>query len=129
MLIKNLEVQEILVTKLDSKSNKVQLKISFTNESPMVIDMNLDENFEVFIDKVIKFVKANKKQVDLDDDEVLGGISIVNISNDEEIKEVAPKRLFMVEQRLSNFKKIKSANDYMKAYQQMSTFQEVIYRR
>jgi len=130
MKIKNLEVKEILATKLDSKTNKVQLKISFTSESPLTIEMPLEDNFEAFIDKVIKFVKANKKEADNDnDDNILGGISIVNIANDEDIKEKAPRRLFMLEQKILNFKKIKTSNDYMRAYSQLNNSQEIIYQK
>ncbi len=130
MLVKNIEVQEILVTKLDSRLNRLNLKISFNNNEPaLVIEIPLDQDFEALIEKVINYVKSAKREVDTDENDVLGGISIVNIVNGEDIKDKAPKRLFMVDKKISNLKRLKTASEYMKAYSQLSTFQEIIYRK
>ena len=77
----------------------------------------------------MKSVKSSKKVSDSSDDDILGGISIINISNDEDIVEKAPKRLYMVEQRIKNTRSIKTADEYIKAYHQMSSMNEVIYKK
>ncbi|HIH25732.1 hypothetical protein J4476_03435 [Candidatus Woesearchaeota archaeon] len=129
MLVKNLVVDSIAVLNFDSKSRKVKVNISFTDESPMVVDTVLDDNYELFISKLLKSVKSSKKVSDSSDDDILGGISIINISNDEDIVEKAPKRLYMVEQRIKNTRSIKTADEYIKAYHQMSSMNEVIYKK
>ena len=129
MLVKNLVIDSIAVLHFDSKSRKVKVNISFTNESPMVVDSVLDDNYELFINKLLKSVKSSKKVSDSSDDEILGGISIINISNDEDILEKAPKRLYMVEQRVKNTRSIRTADEYIKAYHQMNSMNEVIYKK
>ncbi len=129
MIIKNLEVNEIAVTKVDSKNKKVQLKVNFTNDSPMIIDLDIQDNFDLVIDKILKQIKSIKKGVDRDEDEILGGISIVNINNEEDLKERLPKRFFLIDRRFENIKQTTNYKEYMNQYTQLSTFEEVIYKR
>ena len=68
MLVKNLVIDSIAVLNFDSKSRKVKVNIAFTNESPMVVDTVLDDNYELFINKLMKSVKSSKKVSDSSDD-------------------------------------------------------------
>ena len=129
MIIKSLNVCEIALTKLDTKNSMVELQVNFANESPLRMNAYLDDNYDLFISKLIKTIKAAKHvDTDYDDDvSVLKGISVVTVANEEDIKEKAPKKLYMVNNRLDILKHTKTANEYIRLYSQLSTFREVIY--
>lgn len=129
MLIKNLEVSEIVLTKIDSKAHKLSLQINFSNDTSEYIEMTLEDNFEIVIDKLLKQIKTRKKPVDNNNDDFLSGISIVNIKNEEDIKEKAPKRLIMLDRRLDTLKQTKHHKEYMNLFHQLSTMQDVIYQK
>lgn len=129
MIIKNLEVSEIVLTKVDYKKNNIQLQIRFTHDSPVTLDFNFENNFDLFVNKIIKQIKLLKKPQDNEDNEFLGGISIVNIINEEEIKEKVPKRLFLLDRRLGTVKQTTNYKDYMNLYSQLSTLEETIYEK
>lgn len=129
MQVKSLEVNDIVLNKVDSKTHKLNLQINFSDGSSIPIEMTLEENFDLLIDKLIKQVKTMKKSSENDFDDFLPGVSIVNIKNEEDIKEKAPKRLYMLDRRLDNLKQTKYYKDYMNQYSQMSTFQDIIYEK
>jgi len=129
MLIKNLEVSEIVLVKVDSKSKIIQLQINFSEESPINITMPFEDNFEALIDKILKQIKTNKKPEARDDNDFLGSVSIVNIKNEEDIKERAPKRLYMLDRRLDTIRQVKHYKEYMNLYSQLSTMQDIIYQK
>ncbi|MBS3174541.1 hypothetical protein J4440_01550 [Candidatus Woesearchaeota archaeon] len=129
MIVKNLEVSEIILTKVNSKSGEMELTIKFTNDSPLIMNAKIDEEFESIINKIIKTVKTSKVPKDDDQDGILGGITIVNLKNEEELKEKLPKRFIMLDNRLNILNKTKTANEYMKLFSQVSTMQEILYQK
>lgn len=129
MHIKNLEVTEIVLTKVDSKAHKVYLQINFSNDSSLPMELTLEENFDLLVDKLLKQIKTIKKSTDYNEDDFLSGISIVNIKNEEDIKEKAPKKLHMLDRRLDTLKQTKHYKEYMGLYAQISTMQDVIYHK
>lgn len=129
MQIKNLEVSEIVLTRVDSKNHRLYLQINFSNDSSLPMEVTLEENFELLVEKLIKQIKSMKKPETNHEDDFLGGVSIVNIKNEEDIKEKAPRRLYMLDRRLDNLKQTKHYKEYMNLFAQMSTFQDVIYQK
>lgn len=131
MLVKNLEVNSIVINQIDSRSNRISLQINFSNETPLLFELSLEDDYERFIDKILKQAKAMKKPLEEEENynEVLVGVSIVNIKNEEEIKEKVPKRFCMLERKLDNLRQTKNYKDYVNLYAQMSTMREVIYER
>jgi len=129
MQIKNLEVTEIVLQRVDSKTHKLFLQINFSNETSLPMEITLEENFELLIDKLIKQIKATKKPAISYGEDFLSGVSIVNIQNEEDIKERAPKRLYLLDRRLDNLKQTKNYKSYMDQYTQLSTFQDLIYQK
>ncbi len=129
MIIKNLEVTEVIIKKVDSKYNKIALEINFSNDSPLLLELYLEGEYEQIINKVIKQIKLLKKPTDNDEDGLLGGISIVNVLNEEELKEKLPKRLYMLDRKLDNAKQTKNYKEYMNLYSQFSTMEETIFQK
>ena len=129
MIVKNLEVTEIVLTKVNSKTNEMELNINFANESPLIMNAILDEDFELLIERMIKKIKASKIPQDSDEDEILGGITIVNLKNEEDLKEKLPKRFIMLTNKLGLLGKTRTASDYMKLFQQLTTLREVLYSK
>ncbi len=130
MIVKNLDVLEIKAVKVDSRAKKATLKISFANETPLMMEITLDEvNPDLLLDRLLKKIKQEKRPTDNDQDDILCGIAIVNIANDEDVREKAVKGFFHLEKKVENFTKIRHAADYMKAYGQMLTLEEVIYKK
>ena len=128
MQIKSLEVTEIVLSKVDSKTQRLNLQINFSDGSSIPMEMKLEDNFDLLVEKLLKQVKNMKKSHD-DDDDFLSGVSIVNIKNEEDIMEKAPKRLYMLDRRLDNLKQTKYYKDYMTQYSQISTMQDIIYEK
>ena len=130
MKVKNLEITEIRAIKVDSKSKKATLRINFSSDATLTKEIQLTEDFEVMTANLLKWIKQTKREEDSDvDDPVLGGISIVNIKNDEDVLDRAPKGFYRLDQRLDGVKGIRSASDYMRAYGQLLTLEEVIFKK
>ena len=129
MQVKSLEVTEIVLTKVDSKTHKLNLQINFSDSSHIPMEITMEDNFELLIDKLLKQIKNMKKASTQDDDDFLPSVSIVNIKNEEDIKERAPKRLYMLDRRLDSLKQTKYYKDYMSMYSQISTMQDIIYEK
>ncbi len=129
MIIKSLKITEIALIKVDSRNSDVEMQISFSNDTPITLRAHVDDNYDLFINKLIKTIKTVKQvNTEYDDDNtVLKGISVLAIINEEEIKEITPKRLNLLNNRLDLLKKTKTASDYIRMYQQLSTLKEVIY--
>ena len=129
MQIKSLEVTEIVLNRVDSKTQRLNLQINFSDGSSLPMEIKLEENFELLVQKLIKQVKSMKKDSSSHDDDFLPNISIVNIKNEEDIMEKAPKRFYMLDRRLDNLKQTKYYKDYMSQYSQLSTMQDIIYEK
>lgn len=129
MKVKNLEITEIRAVKVDSKARKATIKIQFSNDTHLSKELPLEEDFRLMTDNLLKWIKQTKKEQDQEDDSVLGGISIVNIKNDEDVQDRAPKGFYRLDQKLDGIKGIRNASDYMKAYGQLLTLEEVIFKK
>ncbi len=129
MIIKNLEVTEVVLKKVDSKYNKVALEVQFSNDSPLLLEFYLEGEYEQIINKIIKQIKLLKKPENNDEDGFLGGISIVNVLNEEELKEKLPKRLYMLDRKLDTAKQTKNYKEYMNLYSQLNTLEETIFQK
>ncbi len=127
MIIKNLEISEIILTKINSKTNEIELKINFINDTPLIINTSINEDFELLIEKIIKRIKSSKIPQDKEEDSLLGGITIVNVKNEDDLKEKLPKRFITLSNKLDLLHKTKNANDYMKLFSQISTLEETLY--
>lgn len=129
MQVKNIEVVEVKLVKFDSRTGDMKLQISFLGESPVFAKININDSHEEMAEAIINAVKEQKRPVDYDEDEVLGGISIINVINDDDIREKIGRGVTRIEQRFENLKRTRNASEYMKAYQQVSTSDDVIYRK
>lgn len=129
MKVKNLEITEIKVVHVDSKTGNMKIQVSFAGDTPVFTTLNISESHECMAEKILSFVKSSKKPVDDDDDELLGGISLVTISNDDDVREKIGKGIYRIEQRYDALKRTRSASEYMKIYSQFSTSEDVIYKR
>lgn len=128
MQIKSLEVTNILLKRVDSKNKQISLQITFSDGTSLPLNMTLENNFELLVDKLMKQIKQIKKPTTNDDD-FLGHISVVSIKNEEEIKEKAPARFHRVDKRIDLLKSTKEHKRYIDLFHQMSTFQDVIYEK
>lgn len=130
MIVKNLEVEKIVLTSIDTKARKLSLQISFSDNASFPVQLTLNENFEAAVEKLLKQLKKDIKPQDPDDyNDALSGVSIVNIKNEEDIMEKAPKRLYMLDRKLDSFKNTRDHRNYMQLYSQFSTIKEVIYQK
>lgn len=129
MKVKNLEITEIRAVKVDSKARKALIKVSFSTDNPLTKEISLNEDFQAMTDSILKWVKQAKKEQDSDDGSILGGISIVNIKNDEDVQDRAPKGFYRLDQKLDSTRGIRNASEYMKAYGQLLTLEEVIFKK
>ena len=129
MKVKAVEISEIRAIKIDSKKHTATLKVSFTEGGSLSKDVTLNEEYELMASQLVKWIKQTMKEQDTDDDEILGGISIVNIKNDEDVLDRAAKGFYRLDQRLDGVKNIRNATDYMKAYGQVLTMEEVIFKK
>ena len=75
MQVKNLEVNEIVLKRVDSKTQRLNLQINFNDGSSMPMEMTLEENFELLVEKLLKQIKNIKKSYNEEDD-FLPNISI-----------------------------------------------------
>lgn len=129
MKVRNIDILEVKLVKFDSKTGNMKLQISFVDDTPIFTSVNIDDSHEEMAEVIINTVKEEKMPVDYDEDEVLGGISIINIVNDDDIREKIGRGVTRIEQRFENLKRTRNASEYMKAYQQVSTSEEIIYRK
>ena len=131
MQVKNFEVKNIILTNLDSKARKLSLQINFSDNTSVPVQLTLEDNFDLLIEKLLKQIKTIKKSEDnsVDDEDFLGSVSIVNIKNEEDIKEKAPKKFYMLDRKLDSFKAARDYKSYMTLYSQFSTIKEIIYEK
>src|SRR3989338_3574897 len=129
MKVKAVEISEIRAIKIDSKKRTATLKVSFSEGGSLSKDIVLNEEYELMASQLVKWIKQTMKEQDTDDDDILGGISIVNIKNDEDVLDRAAKGFYRLDQRLDGVKNIRNATDYMKAYGQVLTMEEVIFKK
>lgn len=129
MQIKSLEVTEIVLNRVDSKTQKLNLQINFSDGSSLPMEITLEENFELLVEKLLKQIKSMKKDSNSHDDDFLPNISIVNIKNEEDIMEKAPKRFYMLDRRLDNLKQTKYYKEYITMFSQINTMQDIIYQK
>ena len=83
MLITNLDVDKIVLTNVDSKTSIIELKVMFTNETPLKFTLQLEDDFNLLILKLIKRIKSLKIPQETDEDE----IDTTSANEDEELKE------------------------------------------
>lgn len=130
MQIKNIEVENIVITSVDTKTRTLSLQVNFSDMTSFPLNLTLNENFETAIEKLLKHIKNSIKPSAAEEEgDVLSGISIVNIRNEEDVMEKAPKRLYMVDRRLDTFRDTKDYRNYMQMHSQLSTIKEVIYQK
>lgn len=129
MKVKNLNITEVKVTKTDSKTGDMAIQISFASESPAFTKLNIYDSYEDMADKIISESKKQKMPHDDDEDEILGGISIININNEDEIYERLPRGLLRLEQKFAKLKGTHTATDYIKMYSQFSTSEDIIFKK
>jgi hypothetical protein len=130
MIVNNFEIQEIRLTKVDSKTNTANVKVICSDsEVPVYLDLNLERGMEWCAHFLVKEVKRLKTPVDPDKTGPLGGISVVNILNQEEVVEQVHKGLVRADTKVTNLKRIRVASEYMKVFDQVNTMQETLYRQ
>jgi hypothetical protein len=129
MKVRNIEVHEVKVTNFDSRTGNMKLQISFLDDTPIFTNFNVSESHESMAEKIIETVKKQKRPVDDEENDVLSGISIINVSNDDDIREKLGKGVMRLEQRFDNLKRTRQATEYIRAYSQMSTTEDIIYKK
>lgn len=129
MKVKNIEINEIKIVKTDSKTGNMQIQILFIGEAPISTTLSIHDSYENMAEHIISEVKKQKKPVDDEDDDLLGGIGIINISNDDDVREKIARGIVRLEQRFDTLKRTRSATEYMKVYTQFSTSEDVIYKK
>ncbi len=131
MQIKNIEVENIIITSVDTKTRTLSLQVNFSDMTSFPLNLTLNENFETAIEKLLKHIKNSIKPsaAEEEDNDALSGISIVNIRNEEDVMEKAPKRLYMVDRKLDTFRDTKDYRNYMQMHSQLSTIKEFIYQK
>ena len=129
MKVRNIDILEVKLIKFDSKTGEMKLQVSFIDDTPIFTSVNVENSHEEMAEKVLTAVKQQKKPVDDEDDDLLGGIAIINISNDDELRERFGKGVMRIEQRFDTLKRTRSATEYMKAYTSISTSEDIIYRK
>ncbi len=130
MLVKTIEVENIVINAVDSKTRTVSLQVNFSDKTSFPVTINLNENFDKAIEQLLKHIKKSiKPETSYEYGDVLSGVSIVNIKNEEDVMEKAPKRLYMMDRKLDTFKQTKDYKNYMQLHSQFSTISEVIYQK
>lgn len=117
------------LTALNSRQRTFDLEVNIVNEPPFRKRYNL-ANAKELPETILKdIIKANTPEIE-DSDNILDTICSVNIKNDEDhLKDCLLKCVVRLDQRLKNFTHAKEAFSYMKEYNNLSTYQEIIYRR
>ena len=129
MIIKNLQISEIKLISLDSRQKTFDLEVNILNEPVFRKKYNISEVKELPERILRDIIKANTPEIE-DSDDILDTICSVNIKNDEEhIKDCLLKFVVRLDQRLKNFAHSKEAFSYMKEYNSLRTYQEIVYRR
>lgn len=129
MKVKSIDINEITVKKIDSKTGVMNIQISFIGDQPIFTTLNINDSHEQMAERIISETKRQMKPVDNDDDDVLGGIGIINIANDDDIRERLGKGIMRLEQRYAKMKRTSSATEYIRAYSQFSTSEDLIYKK
>lgn len=129
MKVKSIEILEARAVNFDSKTGEIKVLVVFNSDTPLITFININDSHEKMASSILSAVKHQKKPVDDDDDEILGGIGIINIANEEDFAERLGKGVLRLEQRYENLRRTRNASDYMRAYSQLSTSEEIIYKK
>ncbi len=127
MIVKNLSISEIRMIEFDPKTKSFTLDI-YTSEGSMQKGYKL-VLINALPDQILNDIKKEKFPSDDEDDDILPGIKLINIRDDEEIKEALLKSFLRLGQRVLDSYRLTEASDYMKSYKALSTSQEVIYKK
>ena len=127
MIVKNLSISEIRMTEFDPKTKGFTLDI-YTSEGTMQKAYKL-VLINALPDQILNDIKKEKFPSDDEDDDVLPGIKLINIRDDEVIKEALLKSFLRLGQRVLDSYRLTEASDYMKSYKALSTSQEIIYKK
>ncbi len=130
MQIKSIEVENIVIISVDAKTRTVSLQVNFSDKTSFPVTLTLNENFEEAVEKLLKHIKNSIRPETTEEvGDILSGISVVNIKNEEDVIEKAPKKLSMLDRKLDTFKNTKDHRNYMQIHSQLSTIREFIYKK
>jgi len=128
MNIKNFYIEEVFLNNYEQKTGKMQLRIRTSDsQAPIFIDVVLGNNLKQVASEVVKKIKEVRKPVD-NETGFLGGIAIAAILNSEEAQDGIFKGLVKIDNKITNLKRVHIASEYMKAYHQVNTLQDLLYR-
>jgi hypothetical protein len=128
MIIKNFYIEEVFLNNYEQKTGKMQIKVKTSDSStPIFLEAMMGDNLEKVAAEIIKKIKLIKKPVD-NEKGFLGGIAIASILNAEEAREGIFKGLVRIDSKIANAKRVHIASEYMKAYQQINTLQDVLFK-
>jgi len=128
MNIKNFYIEEVFLNNYEQRTGKMQLRVKTSDSpAPIFLDAMMTNNLEQVAAEVVKKIKEMKKPVD-NDRGFLGGIAIAAIMNAEEAKDGIFKGLVRIDNKIANVKRVHIASEYMKAYQQVNTLQDMLFK-
>jgi len=127
MIVKNIIISEIRLVEFDPKTKNFILD-TYTNDGIVRKTYKL-ALIDTIPEQVLHDVKKEKFPRDDEDDEILPGIKLLNIKNDEEVKAAILRSLLKLSNEVSGMRRISSASDYMGAFKRLSTVQEIIYKK
>jgi len=128
MIVKNIEISKIEITAFDPKTNIMGVSISFVNEATLTQNF-IFENVEIIPDKIIKLIKEKKTPEERDNGDVLDGIAILNINDEDMVREKMQKYLVRMEQKIRNFRSTKTGNEYINLFKELSVLRATIYSK
>ncbi len=129
MLVKNLDIAEVSASNFDHQHRKIKLTFTFTNDMPIARDVVIQKNMQPTIDALFTWIKQEKKPTEDQNDDILSGVIIINIVDDDDVREKIAQGLFRVYQKLENVNHITTAREYMQTFNQLKTAQEIVYRK
>lgn len=129
MIVKNLKISEIRASSFDFKTQKLAVDIYFENETSIKKYISLDEDLVKVINNIMQIIKSSKRPEPEDTNDVLGGIVVVNIYDEDKIKESLVKFLVKLESKLSFFRQTTGHREYMDIFYELRSMEEVIFKR
>jgi hypothetical protein len=130
MIVNNFYITEVKLLAYDPKSTEAKIRVSTSdNLDPIMLKTQLNKDVQVIAENLVKVVKQQRKPVADDDGGVLSGVSVVTILNGEEVAIQVYKGLVRLDSKLERLRGVRVASEYMRAFDQVKSTQEVLYRK
>ena len=130
MIVNNFYITEVKLLEYEPKSSEAKIRVSTSdNLNPIMLKTKLDRDVQVIAENLVKAVKNERTTTEESDGGVLSGVSVVTVLNGEEVSMQVYKGLVRLDSKLDRLKGVRVASEYMRAFDQVKSTQEVLYRK